>query len=126
MPLLLFAWRGPELAARADFPPLSREGADLNNILLVSASVIVLVGTFYPLALELVSGARSRLGPPYFAASFNPVMALLVAAMGMGPLLVWRGGWRPRDRANLLLAGGLALREPVFSCCCKIWPGLKI
>ena len=110
VPLLLFAWRGPQLAARADFPLLSREGAlILNNILLVSASVIVLVGTFYPLALELVTGARITVGPPYFVASFNPVMALLVAAMGIGPLLVWRGGWRPGTGQILGLAGALAL-----------------
>ena len=110
LPLLLFAWRGPQLAARADFPPMSREGAlILNNILLVSASIIVLVGTFYPLALELVTGARITVGPPYFAASFTPVMALLVAAMGIGPLLVWRGGWRPQAGRVLLLAGALAL-----------------
>jgi len=127
LPLLLFAWRGPQLAARADFPPLSREGAlILNNILLVSASVIVLVGTFYPLALELVSGARITVGPPYFAASFNPVMALLVAAMGIGPLLVWRGGWRPRAGLTLLLAGGLALIGTGFFLLSNLLPGLQI
>jgi len=39
-----------------------------NNMLLVVATAIVLLGTFYPLGLEMVTGARITVGPPYFDA----------------------------------------------------------
>jgi cytochrome c-type biogenesis protein CcmF len=72
---------------------------------------VVLVGTFYPLALEMVTGARITVGPPYFDATFNPIMAALVAAMALGPLLVWRRGTLPSLRVSL----GMAAAGAVFA-----------
>jgi len=105
VPLLLFAVRGPQLASRNDHVPISREsGLILNNFLLTAATVVVLVGTFYPLALEMVTGARITVGPPYFDATFNPIMAGLVVAMALGPLLAWRRGTLPSLGTSLRLA----------------------
>jgi cytochrome c-type biogenesis protein CcmF len=106
VPLLLFAVRGPQLVSRGDFNIISREGAlILNNFLLTSATVVVLVGTFYPLGLEMVTGARITVGPPYFDATFNPIMGVLVAAMGIGPLLAWRRGTVPGTRRIITISG---------------------
>ena len=105
VPLLLFAIRGPQLASRHDHVLISREsGLILNNFLLIASTVVVLVGTFYPLALEMVSGARITVGPPYFDATFNPIMAVLVLAMALGPLTAWRRGTLPSLRLSLGLA----------------------
>ena len=99
VPLMLFALRGPQLTSRGDFDVLSREsGLILNNFLLTAATVVVLIGTFYPLALEMVSGARITVGPPYFDATFNPIMGALVAAMAFGPVMAWRRGTLPSTR----------------------------
>ena len=106
IPLLLFAVRGPQLVSRGDFSIVSREGAlILNNFLLTSATVVVLVGTFYPLGLEMVTGARITVGPPYFDATFNPIMGALVVAMGIGPLLAWRRGTVPGMRRIVTVSG---------------------
>jgi cytochrome c-type biogenesis protein CcmF len=52
--LALFAWRAPELRPGGIFAPVSRESAlILNNLLLTAAAATVLVGTLYPLALEV-------------------------------------------------------------------------
>ena len=110
IPLLLFAVRGPQLVSRNDFALISREGAlILNNFLLTSAAVVVLVGTFYPLALEMVNGARITVGPPYFDATFNPIMGVLVAAMGVGPLLAWRRGHTAGLRRVMIIAAGTTM-----------------
>ena len=111
VPLLLFAVRGPQLASRDDHALVSRESAlILNNFLLVAATVVVLVGTFYPLALEMVSGARITVGPPYFDATFNPIMGVLVVAMALGPLTAWRRGTLPSLRRSLAFgAAGAAV-----------------
>ena len=105
IPLLLYAWRGPQLMSVADFNLKSREGALIaNNLLLVVATAIVLLGTFYPLGLEMITGARITVGPPYFDATFNPVMGILVVIMVIGPVMAWRRGATPRVKTTLLAA----------------------
>jgi len=110
IPLLLYAWRGPQLMSVADFNLKSREGALIaNNLLLVVATAIVLLGTFYPLGLEMISGARITVGPPYFDATFNPVMGILVVIMVIGPVMAWRRGATPRAKTTLLAASVSAI-----------------
>ncbi|MGA0952437.1 MAG: heme lyase CcmF/NrfE family subunit [Candidatus Puniceispirillaceae bacterium] len=110
IPLLLYAWRGPKLMSVADFNLKSREGALIaNNMLLVVATAIVLLGTFYPLGLEMITGARITVGPPYFDATFNPVMGILVVIMVIGPVMAWRRGATPRAKTTLLAASVSAI-----------------
>ena len=110
IPLLLYAWRGPQLMSVADFNLKSREGALIaNNLLLVVATAIVLLGTFYPLGLEMITGARITVGPPYFDATFNPVMGILVVIMVIGPVMAWRRGATPRAKTTLLAASVSAI-----------------
>ena len=106
VPLALFAWRGPQLAGDSGFDLVSREfGLLVNNFLLTAATIVVLIGTFYPLALEMINGARITVGPPYFDATFNPIMGALVVAMVVGPVMAWRRGTLPSLKTVLLTAG---------------------
>ncbi|HYN39773.1 MAG TPA: heme lyase CcmF/NrfE family subunit [Rhodospirillales bacterium] len=89
----LFAWRGPQLPAGGLFRPVSREGGLLlNNLLLSTAAAAVLLGTLYPLLLEATTGDKVSVGAPFFNAVFLPLMAPLVVAMAVGPLLPWKRG----------------------------------
>ena len=91
IPLALFAWRGTKLTSAGDFAINSREGMlILNNLLLVSSTVVILTGTLYPLAYELANGGKISVGPPYFNATFNPLLALMAIGMSTGPLFAWR------------------------------------
>ena len=91
--LALYALRAPALQAVGVFAPISREGAlVLNNLLLAVASAAVLLGTLYPVALDAISGAKVSVGPQYFNAVFMPLMAPLVAAIAIGPMLAWKRG----------------------------------
>jgi len=106
VPLALFAWRGPQLAGDSGCDLVSREfGLLVNNFLLTAATIVVLIGTFYPLALEMINGARITVGPPYFDATFNPIMGALVVAMVVGPVMAWRRGTLPALKTVLLTAG---------------------
>ena len=105
IPLLLFAWRGPMLSQSSDAALLSRDtGLIVNNLILVVATAIVLIGTFYPLGLELMTGARITVGPPYFDATFNPVMAFGLIGMVIGPVLAWKTGLLPGAKRTIWLA----------------------
>jgi cytochrome c-type biogenesis protein CcmF len=89
--LTLFAIRAPEMEGGGLFAPISREaGLLINNLLLATATATVLFGTLYPLLLEAVTGEKISVGPPYYNASFVPIMLVLVVVMGIGPLLSWK------------------------------------
>ncbi len=61
----LFALRAKAMETGGLFAPVSREGAlVLNNLFLAVASLAVLVGTLYPLALEGLTGQKISVGPP--------------------------------------------------------------
>jgi cytochrome c-type biogenesis protein CcmF len=89
--LALYAWRAPALAPGGLFQPISREGAlVLNNLLLATAAATVLIGTLYPLVLDVVAGERVTVGSPYYNATFVPLMVPLLALLVVGPLLGWK------------------------------------
>ena len=89
--LALYAWQAPKLASTALFQPVSREGAlILNNLLLCTLAATVLLGTLYPLFLDLVTGDKVSVGPPFFNATFVPICAPLFAALCVGPFLPWK------------------------------------
>ena len=91
--LALYAWRAPQLQGRGVFAPISREGGLLlNNLLLATACATVLLGTLYPLLLETVGGAKISVGPPYFDATFAPLMVPLLIAVPIGATLAWKRG----------------------------------
>jgi cytochrome c-type biogenesis protein CcmF len=91
--LALYAWRAPQLQGGGMFAPISREGGLLlNNLLLATACATVLLGTLYPLLLETVGGAKISVGPPYFDATFAPLMVPLLIAVPIGAMLAWKRG----------------------------------
>lgn len=102
--LILFAWRVPKLSEGGYFALFSREGGLLaNNILLCVATTIVFVGTLYPLALELVTGDKITVGPPYFNKAFLPVFGVAVLGAGIGPLLAWKRANRDQVQRTLVM-----------------------
>ncbi|MFO1155985.1 MAG: heme lyase CcmF/NrfE family subunit [Rhodospirillales bacterium] len=106
----LFAWRGPQLPAGGLFRPISREGGLLlNNLLLSTAAAAVLLGTLYPLLLEATTGEKVSVGAPFFNAVFLPIMAPLVVAMAVGPMLPWKRGDLGAALGRLWLAGVAAV-----------------
>ena len=89
--LALYAWRAPRIGLGARFALLSRETLLLaNNVLLVAAMAAVLLGTLYPLALDVLGGGKISVGPPYFDTVFVFMTAPLVFLMGVGPLARWK------------------------------------
>ncbi|WP_137388034.1 heme lyase CcmF/NrfE family subunit [Rhodoligotrophos defluvii] len=89
--LTLFTIRAPQLKQGGLFAPVSRESAlVVNNLLLASATTAVLIGTLYPLVLEVVTGAKISVGPPFFNLTFAPLMLPLLLLVPIGPMLAWK------------------------------------
>ena len=108
--LALYAWRAPQLQSGGLFQPISREGGlVLNNLLLTTSAATVFLGTLYPLFLEAFGGGKVSVGPPFFNATFIPLMVPLVIALGVGPLLPWKRADLGGVLARLKLAFTAAL-----------------
>ena len=89
--LVLYAWRAPSLDSDAGFSLLSRETfLLLNNVLLIVAATLVLMGTLAPLVIELLNGGKISIGPPWFEIAFLVPMIPLVLLLGLGMHTAWR------------------------------------
>ncbi|MEO1041346.1 MAG: heme lyase CcmF/NrfE family subunit [Pseudomonadota bacterium] len=105
---VLFAWRGAALSKDQAFEPVSREGAlVINNLLLSVLLFTVFLGTFWPTVVEVSSGSRISVGPPYYNMMSGPLAVLLAGTLAFGLLVPWRrpgrGQWQ---RPMAIILGG--------------------
>jgi cytochrome c-type biogenesis protein CcmF len=89
--LALYAARARNFEAEGGFKLVSREAFLLgNNILLVIATGVVLVGTLAPLFVDVLGLGTISVGPPYFNLMFLIPVLPLVVLLGMGMHVGWR------------------------------------
>jgi len=101
--LVLYAWRASLFASKAGFKPISRESFLLmNNVLLVAAMVVILLGTLYPIFLDAFDLRGVSVGPPYFSAMFLVPTLPLVLLLAMGMHASWKHA--TFERTKVLLA----------------------
>ncbi len=108
--LALYAARAPRRAPAAPLDWPSREAFLLGqNLLLMVALGTVLLGTLYPLLLDVLGLARVSVGPPYFNSVLVPVAAPLLFLAAIGPVARWRDAPLPALASRLRWAFGSAL-----------------
>ncbi len=89
--LILYAWRAPSLDSNVGFSFLSRETfLLLNNVLLVIATILILLGTLAPLIFEIFDGGKISIGAPWFEVAFLVPMIPLILLLGLGMHTAWR------------------------------------
>jgi cytochrome c-type biogenesis protein CcmF len=113
----LIAWRGDRLRApgRVD-SPFSREGAFLaNNVLFAAFAFVVLLGTMFPLIVEVFSGDQMTVGAPYFNRMAGPIGLVLLFLMAVAPVLPWRKASGELLRERLLWPAWLAAATMVVA-----------
>jgi len=105
--LTLYAWRAPLLKSPAGFEPTAREAFLLyNNILLVCAAAMVLVGTLAPLIADAMGQPPLSVGAPFYDALFPILMLPLMALVAIGIHAAWKRGQLGQSRLRIL--GGFA------------------
>jgi len=108
--LVLYAWRAPKLNSDAGFELWSRESFLLfNNILLVIAAALILLGTLYPLFMDAFDLGKISVGRPYFTAVFVVPMLPLLALVGIGMHAAWKRARLASVKRPLGVALGVAL-----------------
>jgi len=98
--LILYAFRAPTVHVRARYGSMSREiFLLLNNVMLVSATLLVAVGTLYPLVLDSLDMGKLSIGEPFFNLTFTPLAIAAGLLMGVGVFSRWKktdAGWLAR------------------------------
>lgn len=103
--LALYAWRAPKVGLGGGFALLSRESLLLsNNVVLTVAAASVLLGTLYPVVLDVLDWGKISIGPPYFEAVFVPLMTPAIFLMGVGPVARWKQAQAPDLGRRLRIA----------------------
>ena len=88
--LFLFAFKGHKLVSNQNANGWTRELLlVINNMLLVSMTIIVLIGTLYPLVSDILDLGKISVGPPYFDFFFVPTTVVLAIFMGMSASSRW-------------------------------------
>ena len=106
----LFALRGSAMKSTGSFASVSRESAlVLNNVILCVITFTVVLGTFWPLFREVMTGERITVGPPYYTFVTTPLMVLLAIVMAAGVFLPWKRGNLQKAMARLKATGVAAV-----------------
>jgi cytochrome c-type biogenesis protein CcmF len=100
--VLLIVYRLPELRSENQIESfLSRESAFLfNNLLLLGAAFSVMWGTLFPLISEGITGQQISVGPPFFNKVNLPIGIVLLALVGIGPVIAWRRATKKNLQKN--------------------------
>ncbi|MFH0257144.1 heme lyase CcmF/NrfE family subunit [Vibrio rumoiensis] len=89
--LLLFALKGASVRVRGNYSLISRENALLsNNILLIAALVVVLIGTLLPLVHKQIGMGSVSIGAPFFNTLFTWLIVPFTLILGIGPMVRWK------------------------------------
>jgi cytochrome c-type biogenesis protein CcmF len=108
--LLLYAVRASQLKSSGRYDIFSREMMLMgNNVLLVAATIVVLLGTLFPLVHKEIGLGTISIGAPFFNQMFTLLIVPFVMFMGIGPLSRWKRQAPSALRNQLLLAFALAV-----------------
>lgn len=108
--LLLYALRASKVTSYSRYELFSREVMLLgNNILLVVATMVVLIGTLLPLVHQELGLGTISIGEPFFDELFMWLVVPFALILGLGPLVRWRRQQWPELQKSVLLAFGLAV-----------------
>ena len=108
--LLLFAIKGGKVRSRVRHELWSRESLLLgNNVLLIAAMLVVLLGTLLPLIHKLLGLGSISIGEPFFNSLFIALMIPFSLLLGIGPLVRWRRDEFHKLRKRLLIAAVVAV-----------------
>lgn len=89
--LILLLLRSGKIRQESSYALVSKEsGILVNNILLAIACFVVLLGTLYPLIIDILEVGKISVGEGYFNQYTVPIAIVLMVLMGVAPLIRFR------------------------------------
>ena len=103
--LLLYTLRSGAIKSVGRFSPFSRESMLWgNNVLLVTATIIVLLGTLLPLVHKEIGLGAISIGAPFFDQMFTYLIVPFALLLGIAPLVRWK-----QDKLNKFVTAPLVI-----------------
>ncbi len=88
---LVFLLKTPEESKSLNLLFINKVSAlVINNILMIIATFTVLLGTIYPIIIEVLTNNRISVGGPYFNSTVIPIMIPGFLLMSIAPVLSWQ------------------------------------
>ncbi len=88
---LIFLLKAPESSKPINLLFINKISALLiNNILMIIATLTILLGTIYPIIVEVITNKRISVGGPYFNSTVIPIMLPGFLLMSIAPVLSWQ------------------------------------
>jgi cytochrome c-type biogenesis protein CcmF len=83
---------------------LSRESSFLiNNLVLLGIAFATFWGTIFPIISEAVRGVKITVGPPFYNQVNVPIGLVLLALIGIGPVIAWKRATWSNLKKNFML-----------------------
>ncbi len=100
---IFFIFHKPENTSVNSFSLLSKETSILvNNWFMMYFLSVVLVGTVYPIFLDVISSQKISVGPPFYHKLIVPFLIPFLIFMAIGPQLKWIKS-QLNEKLNLLI-----------------------
>ena len=88
---LVFLIRPPEKDRNLNLLFINKTSALLiNNVLMMIAATTILLGTIYPIIIEVLTNKRISVGGPYFNSTVLPILLPGFLLMSIAPVLSWQ------------------------------------
>ena len=87
----------------------------INNILMIIAMLTILLGTIYPIIIEVLTNTRVSVGGPYFNSTVLPVLLPGFLLMSIAPVLSWQSNKIKKFRTYVITFLILSLVVSLYS-----------
>jgi cytochrome c-type biogenesis protein CcmF len=107
--------RAASLKSPGRYQAFSREVLLMgNNVFLCAATLVVLLGTLFPLVHKELGLGSISVGAPFFNQMFTLLIVPFVLMLGLGPLTRWKHQKAGDLKKQLLISSGIALSAGVL------------
>ena len=101
---ILFIFKSTESNKKLNLLFLNKTSAlVLNNIVMLIACITILLGTIYPIIIEVITSKRISVGAPYFNSTAIPILLPGFLLMSIAPALSWQSNKLPKYKNYLFM-----------------------
>ena len=87
----------------------------INNIVMIIACATVLLGTIYPIIIEVLTNKRISVGAPYFNSTALPILLPGFLLMSVAPALSWQNNKLYKFKSYLFIFIGMSIATIIIS-----------
>ena len=91
-----------------------------NNIIMLVACATILLGTIYPIIIEVLTNKRISVGAPYFNSTALPILLPGFLLMSVAPALSWQSNKLPKYKNYFLIFFGTSIVTVVVGIFTKL------